>query len=86
MEKRYSSIVGMRQPSEQPLAALRRARDLTDASFAETGRGLLETGGSKMAHVKLRSPEEIDEPLLRDMVETAVRLNREKGDPSRVRG
>ena len=49
------------------------------------GRGRLESGGSKMAHVKLRQVSDIDEPVLFEMVREAVRLNAEKGDPSRVR-
>jgi hypothetical protein len=47
------------------------------------GRGVLETGGSQMAHVKLRSPADIDQPVLSAMVARAVELNRLKGDPTR---
>ena len=51
----------------------------------DAGRGALETGGSKMAHVKLREVSDIDDVLLGEMVREAVRLNAEKGDPSRTR-
>jgi hypothetical protein len=49
------------------------------------GRGVLETSGSKMAHIKLRQASDIDEAARADMVREAVRLNAEKGDPSRQR-
>jgi hypothetical protein len=49
------------------------------------GRGSLDTGGSKMAHIKLRRVSDIDEAVLAEMVREAVRLNAEKGDPSRPR-
>ena len=49
------------------------------------GRGILETGGTKMAHIKLRRLSDIDEGVLVEMVREAVRLNAEKGDPSRTR-
>lgn len=51
----------------------------------DQGRGRLETSGSKMAHVKLRSVFEIDPPLLSDYVRRAVELNRQKGSPARAR-
>lgn len=49
------------------------------------GRGVLESGGSKMGHVKLRGVADIDEAALAGMIREAVRLNAEKGDPSRAR-
>jgi hypothetical protein len=49
------------------------------------GRGILETGGSKMAHAKLHQLSDIDEAVLAELVREAVRLNAEKGDPSRLR-
>src|ERR1700747_2447188 len=48
------------------------------------GRGVLQTSGSKMAHVKLRDVKDIDRAALMSMVKDAVRLNREKGDPTRA--
>ena len=36
-----------------------------------------------MAHVKLTSVGEIDGRLLQSLVKRAVKLNREKGDPTR---
>lgn len=47
--------------------------------------GVLETSGSKMAHVKLRSASDVDQKVLTRLVKLAVRLNRERGDPSRAR-
>lgn len=51
----------------------------------DSGRGLLESGGEKMAHVKLRSKSDIKEAELARLVKAAVKLNRDKGDPSRSR-
>lgn len=50
----------------------------------DRGRGLLESGGSKMAHLKLRNVKDIDRATLTKLVRDAVRLNREKGDPTRA--
>jgi hypothetical protein len=49
------------------------------------GRGILESGGDKMAHVKLRGIGGIKRAELTRLVKRAVELNREKGDPSRTR-
>lgn len=43
--------------------------------------GVLERGG-RMGHFKLRGPGEPDEAALAAMVKDAVRLNKEKGNPS----
>jgi hypothetical protein len=37
--------------------------------------GVLEGGGGGMRHVKIRRPDEIREPVLRELVEQAARLN-----------
>ena len=47
----------------------------------DAGRGLLETSGSAKAHIKLRSPADIDRAALTDMVRVAVRLNHEGATP-----
>ncbi|NIS81600.1 MAG: hypothetical protein GTO14_15665, partial [Anaerolineales bacterium] len=39
--------------------------------------------GDKMRHIKLTSVEDIDEQALGDFVRQAVRLNFEKGDPTK---
>ena len=52
----------------------------------DAGRGLLESGGSRMAHLKLRTAADIDHDALAEMIRQAVRLNRESGDPSRPLG
>jgi len=49
----------------------------------DAGHGLLETSGSVMAPVKLRSAADIDHAALTEMVRKAVRLNKEQVDPSR---
>jgi hypothetical protein len=41
----------------------------------DAGRGVLETGGSKIAHVKLREVSDIDDVLLGEIVREAVRLD-----------
>ncbi len=46
-------------------------------------KGLLQGDGDKMRHIKLTSVEDIDEQALGDFVRQAVRLNFEKGDPTK---
>ena len=50
----------------------------------DAGRGQLESGGEKMAHVKLRNIGDVKTTQLTGLVKAAVKLNREKGDPSRT--
>ncbi|HLL06785.1 MAG TPA: DUF1801 domain-containing protein [Myxococcaceae bacterium] len=54
-----------------------RGADLTDP------KGILKGTGSRMRHVELRSPEDVDTATLQAMVRTAVELNRIKGDPTK---
>jgi len=42
----------------------------------------LETSGSKMAHMKIRSTSDIPEAEVRRLVRQAVRLNATKGNPA----
>jgi hypothetical protein len=49
----------------------------------DRGRGFLQSGGSRMAHVSLRSSKEIDRAQLAAMVKEAIRLNKELGDPTK---
>ena len=51
----------------------------------DAGRGILESSGSVMAHMKIRSEDEIDDRVVARLVKDAVRLNREKGDPTKRR-
>jgi hypothetical protein len=56
-----------------------RGAELTDP------KGLLKGTGSRMRHVELRSPADIDTATLQAMVRTAVEMNRIKGDPTQRR-
>ncbi|MFL5346257.1 MAG: DUF1801 domain-containing protein [Hyalangium sp.] len=56
-----------------------RGAELTDP------KGILQGSGSRMRHVELRSPADIDTATLQGMVRTAVELNRIKGDPAKRR-
>jgi hypothetical protein len=47
------------------------------------GKGVIEGSGSKMEHLKLRSPGDIKPALIKKLVREAVALNREMGDPTR---
>ena len=47
------------------------------------GRGVLESSGTRMAHMKLRDAHEIDERLITSLVKSAVKLNDTKGDPTK---
>jgi hypothetical protein len=53
-----------------------RGAELSDAM------GVLE-GGDRMKHMKITSPDALDEPRLTVLVREAVKLNQTKGDPSR---
>ena len=48
-------------------------------------KGLLEGDGDRMRHVKIAVGEAIPEQAIRRFVKQAVKLNDEKGDPSRRR-
>jgi hypothetical protein len=43
----------------------------------------LLSGGERMSHVKLTGPGEVDAPALTALVKQAVKLNRDKGDPTK---
>lgn len=45
--------------------------------------GLLETSGSKMAHLKIRTIDDIPESDILRLVRQAVKLNEVKGDPTK---
>ncbi len=51
----------------------------------ESGKGLIESSGEKMAHVKVRTVGEAQAPALRRMVREAARVNEAPGDPKRRR-
>lgn len=46
-------------------------------------RGLLESNGQKMAHLKIKGLPEINAREIQRLVRQAVKLNRDQGDPSR---
>jgi hypothetical protein len=46
-------------------------------------KALLGSAGERMAHTKLTSPDALDERALADLITQAVKLNREKGDPTK---
>jgi hypothetical protein len=48
-------------------------------------KGFLKGTGDRMRHVELRSPADIDAPILQAMVRTAVAMNHAKGDPTKRR-
>ncbi|HKW69946.1 MAG TPA: DUF1801 domain-containing protein [Candidatus Dormibacteraeota bacterium] len=83
-------MVAARYESNGPFAYIKAHPTYVSFGFwrgveLDAGRGLLESGGEKMAHVKLRSASDIKTAQLSRLVNAAVRLNREKGDPSRTR-
>ena len=76
--------------SDGPFAYIKAHRGHVSIGFwrgveIDGGRGLLESGGDKMAHLKVRTAADIKPAALKRMVKTAVELNRAKGDPSRTR-
>ena len=46
-------------------------------------KGLLQGSGDKMRHVKLEGVDDIDEETFASFVSQAVKLNLEKGDPTK---
>jgi len=48
-------------------------------------KDLLGGTGDRMGHLKLTSPEALDEAALAALVAQAAKLNREKGDPTKRR-
>ena len=47
------------------------------------GRGILEGSGTRMAHMKIADVDAIDQKKLTALIKAAVKLNREKGDPTK---
>ncbi|HWB77510.1 MAG TPA: DUF1801 domain-containing protein [Nannocystaceae bacterium] len=45
--------------------------------------GVLEGSGDRMRHVKLRSTSDIDEKVLRALIQAAANANAKKGDPTK---
>lgn len=76
--------------SNGPFAFMKKATAHVTFGFwrgveLDAGRGILESSGSVMAHMKIRSEDEIDDRMVARLVKDAVRLNREKGDPTKRR-
>ncbi|HBL28190.1 MAG TPA: DUF1801 domain-containing protein [Acidobacteria bacterium] len=46
-------------------------------------QGLIQTGGEKMGHLKITGPGDIREKEFRAFILEAVRLNEERGDPTK---
>jgi hypothetical protein len=73
-----------------PFCYTRAFNDHVNLSFwrgvaIQSGNGLLESGGKKMAHVKVRSEHQIKRELFQRWVREAVELNPTKGDPTTSR-
>ena len=43
----------------------------------------LESGGQRMAHLKIAGPDDLDPALIKRLVAAAVKLNADKGDPTK---
>ena len=56
-----------------------RGADLSDPE------GLLETSGSKMAHIKLSAVKDIRKKPFQSLLRAAVKLNKTEGDPTKRR-
>ena len=70
-----------------PFCYIRAFKDHVNLGFwrgvdIPSGNGLLESGGKKMAHVKVRSEDQIKRELFQSWVREAVQLNLTKGDPT----
>lgn len=74
--------------SQGPAVFIRTAKNHVTLGFwrgveLKAPPGVFEGQGEKMRHLKLASAEDIDEKLIEDLVKQAIRLNLEKGDPTR---
>jgi hypothetical protein len=72
-----------------PVCAMKAFKDHVTLTFWRGAdipdpQGLLEGDGAKMRHVKLSSPKDVNRKALEQMVKTGVRLNHEKGDPTKA--
>jgi hypothetical protein len=70
-----------------PFCYIRAFKDDVNLGFwrgvdIQSGNGSLESGGKKMAHVKVRSEDQIKRELFQSWVREAVQLNLTKGDPT----
>lgn len=52
----------------------------------EDPHGVLQGTGSKMRHLKITDPRQVDEQLFADFIRQAVKLNRDLGDPTKSAG
>jgi hypothetical protein len=71
-----------------PFAYLKKASAHVTFGFwrggeLDAGRGILEGSGRRMAHLKIADIDEVDSKQLAALVKSAVKLNREKGDPTK---
>jgi hypothetical protein len=76
--------------SNGPFAYVRVFKESVNFGFwrgidLDDPKGILQGTGEKMRHVKLCSPADIDEEELARMVLQAIKLNEEKGDPTKGR-
>jgi hypothetical protein len=54
-----------------------RGADLPD------DEGRMHGGGQRMAHIKIKSPQDVDAKVFTRLVKAAVQLNRTQGDPTK---
>jgi hypothetical protein len=71
-----------------PFCYIRAFKDYVNFGFwrgmeISRGAGVLQSGGKKMAHVKMTDQREIKDDLFKRWVKEAVRLNLTNGDPTR---
>jgi len=71
-----------------PFCAIKAFKDHVNLIFwcgadIQDPNGLLEGKGAKMRHMKVTSPKDINKEAFEQMVQSAVRLNYEKGDPTK---
>lgn len=71
-----------------PFCYLRAFKNYVNLGFwrgasISTGKGILESSGEKMAHVKIATESDIRAKLFQSWAKEAVKLNQTEGDPTK---
>ena len=71
-----------------PFCYVRAFKDHVNLGFwrgvdISSGKGVLQSGGQKMAHARIESEDDIKKSLFQSWVKEAIHLNQTKGDPTK---
>lgn len=71
-----------------PLCYIRAFKNHVNFGFwrgaqIQSGKGILQSGGEKMAHFRILKESDIQRKLFQAWIREAIQLNRTRGDPTR---